>query len=469
MNDIHIPPTIAQVDAINYQEILDLDSRPVPAFMRERRVPDLGTDPVPAAHYTSPEVFQASIDKMWTKTWQMACREEHIPNVGDFYVYEVVGKSLIVVRSGPDEIRALHNTCLHRGRRLVSQHGHRRVFICPYHGMRWNVDGSFAHNPFQWDFAHCPAGSMKLPEARVGRWGGFVWVNFDPDARPLEEVLGPIPAHFARWEFESKYVAAHVGKRAKASYLATFEAFMETHHAITTHPQILPYVTTGNCQYDVFTEHVGRHVSARGYQSTELTRKIYTQDEIANILLAQGLRSNNGGKDRSAVDKPEGEITLPEGVTARAYVADLYRRQLTRETGRDMDHAADCELGDSLVYSVYPNFQMWGGFMPNWVYRFRPVDTRHDESVMEIMILRTVPAGTERPAPSALRMLADDEPWASAQELGGLGPIIDQDWANLEEVQRGLRASPNGLVQLGHYLELKIRHHHQLLAKYLRT
>ena len=214
---------------------------------------------------------------------------------------------------------------------------------------------------------------------------------------------------------------------------------------------------------------MGRHVSARGYQSTELTRKIYTQDEIANILLAQGLPSNNGVKDRSAVDKPEGEITLPEGVTARAYVADLYRRQLTRETGRDMDHAADCELGDSLVYSVYPNFQMWGGFMPNWVYRFRPVDTRHDESVMEIMILRTVPAGTERPAPSALRMLADDEPWASAQELGGLGPIIDQDWANLEEVQRGLRASPNGLVQLGHYLELMIRHHHQLLAKYLRT
>lgn len=468
MRDNHIPPSITQIDAINYQEILDLDSRPVPPFMRERRVPDLGTDPVPSAHYTSPEIFKQSIDKMWLKTWQMACREEEIPKVGDFYVYEVVGKSLIVVRSAPNEIRALHNVCLHRGRKLVTQQGHRKIFICPYHGLRWNIDGSFAHNPFEWDFSHCPAGSMKLPEAKVGLWGGFVWINFDIDAKPLEEVLGPIPAHFERWGLEKKYIAAHVGKRSKSNYLVAFEAFMETHHAITTHPQILPFVTTGNCQYDVFTEHVGRHISARGFQSTELTRKVFTQEEMANILLSQGLHTHNGERDKTDEDVSV-KVTLPEGMTARAYVADLYRKQLSKDTGRDMDHAADCELGDSVIYSVYPNFQMWGGFLPNWIYRFRPVDSKHDECMMEIYILRDVPEGSARPAPSPFRMLGSEEPWASATELEGLGAIIDQDWANMEQVQKGLEASANGLVQLGHYLEMKIRHHHQLLAKYLES
>src|ERR1700744_171621 len=103
MNNRFIPPQIAQCDAINYQEILDADTREVPECLREREVPDLGTAPVPVEHYTSASVFEKWISKMWLKTWQMACREEEIPEVGDFIVYDVVGKSLIVVRSGPDE------------------------------------------------------------------------------------------------------------------------------------------------------------------------------------------------------------------------------------------------------------------------------------------------------------------------------------------------------------------------------
>jgi hypothetical protein len=214
-------------------------------------------------------------------------------------------------------------------------------------------------------------------------------------------------------------------------------------------------------------------VTANNYgcecQSTELTRRVFTQDEIASILLSQGLRNNNGGKDKNDVTQTAGDVTLPEGITARTYIADLYRRQLAEENRRSMDDAADCELGDSVIYSVYPNFQLWGGFMPNWVYRFRPVGIRHDDSVMEIFILRDIPEGEDRPAPAPFRMLTDEEPWGSAAELGGLGPIIDQNWANLEQVQLGLQASATGLVQLGHYLELKIRHHHQLLARYLRS
>ncbi|MBG9390439.1 aromatic ring-hydroxylating oxygenase subunit alpha [Caenimonas aquaedulcis] len=461
MNDPHIPAQIAQVDAINYQEILDLDTRPVPDFMRERRVPDLGTDAVPVAHYTSPEVFRKSIDKMWMKTWQLACREEQIPNVGDYVVYDVVGKSLIVVRSAPGEIRALHNSCLHRGRRLVSDNGHKGMFICPFHGMQWKLNGTFAHNPFQWDFPQCPESSMKLPEAKVGTWGGFVFVNFDLDARPLEEALGPIPAHFSRWNFKDKYIAAHIGKRAKCSYLVAFEAFMETHHAITTHPEILSYITTGNCQYDVLSELVCRHISARGYQSTEYKRKQFTQNEIATLMLQNSLRDKGAGESES------GEITLPEGMTARAFIADMYRKQLAEQNGRSMDDVADFELGDSLIYSMYPNFQIWGGVMPNWVYRFRPGGTSHDECLMEFYLLRDVPAGAERPKPAKYHLLGDNEAWASSELGEGPGSVLDQDWSNMEQVQLGLEASATGVVQLGHYLEMKIRHHHQLLAKYL--
>lgn len=119
VNSIRDPQKLEHPDAISYQEILDADAVPPPPSLRERSVPDLGTSPVPVVHYTDPEFFRDSIDKMWSRTWLMACREEEIPAVGDYHIFEVVGKSLIIVRTTPDEIKALHNICLHRGRKLV--------------------------------------------------------------------------------------------------------------------------------------------------------------------------------------------------------------------------------------------------------------------------------------------------------------------------------------------------------------
>jgi hypothetical protein len=36
-----------------------------------------------------------------------------------------------------------------------------------------------------------------MPEVRVGTWGGFVFVNPDPEAESLESHLGELPAHSA--------------------------------------------------------------------------------------------------------------------------------------------------------------------------------------------------------------------------------------------------------------------------------
>jgi phenylpropionate dioxygenase-like ring-hydroxylating dioxygenase large terminal subunit len=459
MPDRSIPETMIQCDAINYQEILDVDTRPVPDCLRERRVPDIGTAPVPTAHYTDPEIFKRSIEKVWLRTWQMACREEEIPAVGDYHVFDLVGRSLIIVRSGPDEIKALHNSCLHRGRKLVTQDGTKAEFRCPFHGFTWKNDGVFLLNPIEWDFAHCPSDTLRLPEAKVARWGGFVFVNFAPDPPPLHSVLDPIPPHFARWAFEDKYIFAHVGKRAPANWMVAQEAFMETHHSIGTHPQIMPFITDANAQYDIFSPMVTRHISGRGFQSPFITDRVLTQHEIAGALLGQGAPA------RGAAKAPM--ISLPEGSSARAYVADLARQGVQTETGYDLANVADCELGDSLIYNVFPNFSVWGGVAPNLVYRWKPVGLRHDASTMEVYILKRVPKGGERPKPAPFILLEDDQPWASVADLGGLGPVVDQDWANMEAMQQGLMASETKVLQLGHYLEMRIRQTHDTFESYL--
>ena len=84
--------------------------------------------------YISESYARAERDLLWAKVWQVACREEEIPNVGDFYTYEIQDQSIVGVRSAPDTISAYHNVCRHRGRRLTRGCGHATRFRCANHG-----------------------------------------------------------------------------------------------------------------------------------------------------------------------------------------------------------------------------------------------------------------------------------------------------------------------------------------------
>jgi phenylpropionate dioxygenase-like ring-hydroxylating dioxygenase large terminal subunit len=67
------------------------------------------------APYISPDYAREEKDKLW----QMACREEEIPNVADFHTYIIIDQSVIVLRLSEDEVVAYHNACRHRGRWIL--------------------------------------------------------------------------------------------------------------------------------------------------------------------------------------------------------------------------------------------------------------------------------------------------------------------------------------------------------------
>ena len=109
-----------------YQQLLDGDSRPTPVVLR-RSSPIQGDDAlrVPARRYTDPEYHRLEVEKLWKKVWQMACREEDVPEVGDTCVYDICDLSFLIVRSAPDRIQAYYNACLHRGRQLREHDGNK--------------------------------------------------------------------------------------------------------------------------------------------------------------------------------------------------------------------------------------------------------------------------------------------------------------------------------------------------------
>lgn len=438
-----------------YSDILNRDAVPSPEFFREGPEVDVGTESIAASRYYDPAFFQKEVDHVWPRIWHWACREEEIPEVGDHVVYEFVGKSFIIVRSAPNEIKALYNACLHRGRQLAETDGSLESFRCPYHGMAWNVDGTLAVNPFDWDMPQWADNPLNLPEAKVALWGGFVFMTMDHDAPPLEEVLAPIPEHFARYDFANRYKAAHVSKKMRANWKAVAEAFMEAHHIVGTHPQSLPMSADLNTQYDHPSETVSRQFTAHAVQSPRMENRL-SEQEVFNAFT---------GYQFDSEENPD--MRVPEGSTARAFAAQMLRRTLSAETGHDYSHVGDAEMTDSMPYNVFPHMAFWAGMLSNLIYRFRPDGLDPEGTIMDIMVLKPVPKDGPRPKPATTMHLDYDEPMSMADdELGAfLANVFEQDVSNLPYVQSGLRTLSGGVVDFTSYMEACLRRIHQRIDK----
>jgi phenylpropionate dioxygenase-like ring-hydroxylating dioxygenase large terminal subunit len=445
-------------DAPSVQDYLDRDSRPVPEGLRWEEYTHLGSEDIDATRYTSREFHDLEMERMWTKVWQMACRLEEIPTVGDHVVYELGRFSIIVMRSAEDRVQAFHDVCLPRGRLLRDGGGWVPELRCQFHGFCWKNDGSLKSIPCAWDFEHIDRGDFNLPELRVDTWEGFVFVNMDPNCMPLEEYLGNIGGHFesvARPPLRDRTKTVHVTKTIRCNWKVALEAFLEAFHTVSTHPQSVLHSGDANTEYDVYAgqKHWNRMITPLAVPSPHLGPNVGEEDVFEAMVL-----------DFMQDTKAAENTTIPEGGTARQAVADVVRGQYRRGFGYDTSQFSDSEMVDAIQYFVFPNLVPWPGIGVPVVYRFRPHGDDPDSCIMDFMLLHPMPDGT--PA-APIRELGADDGWNEAPELGGGAAVFEQDTGNLPAVQRGLHATVKRGVTLGNYQEVRIRHLHQTLDEYV--
>lgn len=452
----------ARGPGVSWLELMAQDSRPAPDILTEDSYSYLGSAPIPASRYTSQAVADAERERMWPYIWQFAAREEDLPEPGDYVVYENAGRSWLISRQDDGSLRAFHNVCLHRGRKLRIEDGSTDKFVCPFHGFAWNKDGSFDSIPCRWDFPHLSDDKLQLPEGEVDSWGGYIFLREEPGGPSLQEFLAPLPEHFNRWRHEECTTVIWVGKEVKANWKVTAEAFMEAWHTVVTHPQLLPFTGDSNSAYWFWGDNVNVNLVPFGVLSPHVDPTGKSEQWIVDEFIKYNGRSSDNYD-------PTGDpyaVQVPLGQSAREALGAALRKSYAEQSGYDHSAATDSELLDALVYNVFPNFSPWGGFMPNIVYRWRPGKTP-DTCIMEVRVLARVKKGEKIPRGVPLHFLGPDQLWTDAPELGGLGDVFEQDMANLPFVQEGLHCSKTGEVQLADYQEIRIRQFHRTLEKYL--
>ena len=449
-------PGEARAPGPTYQEAILRDSSPPPAPFLEYSYDFAGDENIPYSHYTSKEHLEREFEKLWPHVWQMACREEHVAEPGDYHVYGIGQLSTIVTRTDSGEIKAFYNACMHRGTALKEPEssGFCENFKCPFHGWTYALDGTLLEVPEAWDFPHVCKETHSLREVRVGLWGGFVFLNFDDDAEPLERFLGVLPRHFKDFCIEDRYIESHVCKRLPVNWKAAEEAFMEAYHVKETHAGGADYsepITT----YDVFPENVNRFIHTVGSPNPRMPTPPTEQELLAQLW---GRRGSVDG-----IEVPQ----LPQGMTARDLYANVVKEELGKLYDQDFSHYSTAQTLDSIEYFLFPNLFVFPGLSLPMVYRFRPDPEDPDYSLFDLYFLRPKHPEQEPPPPPEPIYLDIEDSYTQAEGLGWLGPVYDQDTDNMAAQTRGFKTCRRGSQTLGNYQEVRVRHVHRRVQDYL--
>lgn len=438
--------------------------------------PKVRVDFVPAEHYTSREFVQLEKRLLWPKVWQLACRLEEIPFVGDYVTYDINDESIFVIRQSADTIRAFHNVCPHRGRRLTEGAGTTARVQCRYHGWQWNLDGKVMRVLDREDWDGCPDvedEDFTLPEIKVDTWAGFVFVNFDPDCEPLARFLEPVPDYVDCYEFEKMRYRWYKSVRLPCNWKTALEAFNEGYHVFGTHPQLLDTQGDDRTRSFVFGKHgmFGYPTPERlpGAPSPRTGRpipddvrpgiiKFFTdlEEQLAAITTASDAEAAKRLLTECPPDMPHVELLMKTGqfqaeaaIAAGAGYPNITAEQVYKA-------GTDWHVFPNMVFLMSPNGMLF--------YRARPDGDDPDSCIYDICSIARYAPGKEPPLKREFFLGKDD--W-KVDTVKNFGLILSQDFANMSEVQRGMKSSAFKGSRTNPMQESSISNFHMVLREML--
>ena len=194
--------------------------------------------PIPTGRYIDPDFFELERVHLWKKSWLLVGREEDLEAPGSFRTFERTGSPLLLVRGLDGVLRGFFNTCQHRGAPVVREAcGVSKRLRCQYHSWTYELDGRLAAVPDRRDFAALDESKRALKSVRCESHDGWVFVNEDPDAPPLREWLGPIAEEWSPLGGRDLRATGTRCERIPANWKIVADAFLETYHVKTIHPQ----------------------------------------------------------------------------------------------------------------------------------------------------------------------------------------------------------------------------------------
>jgi phenylpropionate dioxygenase-like ring-hydroxylating dioxygenase large terminal subunit len=416
--------------------------------------------------YYEPGWLALEKQRLWPRVWQMACRLEEIPEVGDFVTYDVADESVIVVRTAGAGVRAFHNVCRHRGRRLTEGCGRADRFRCRFHGWQWELDGTNALVVDREDWqGELDGEDLGLKKVNADIWGGWVFVNLDPTCEPLLDYLEPAAGILAPFELEKMRFRWRKWLRMPCNWKVALEAFNEGYHVRTTHAQILRWSDDRSKS----VPH-GKHAmfgypepsAVFGTGSARLGTVIPDNRQALADFHTYLKRALDSNLTDTLVSAAQRLPSLPDATPPEQVLVELMRMAIEQDSARGVawpDIMPEQYARAGIDWHLFPNMILLQMATNCLGYRSRPDGDDPDSCIFEVFQLERFPPGRE-PRVENLRNddLTDEAFW---------GEILLQDFQQMAAVHRGMKSSGFSGPKTNPRQEASLRNFHRVYREYL--
>jgi phenylpropionate dioxygenase-like ring-hydroxylating dioxygenase large terminal subunit len=196
------------------------------------------THSLDARYYTDPVIFEAERKGVLARTWQFAGHGSQLEHPGDYFAFEMAGESLFCIKGRDGEIRTFYNVCQHRAHQLVSGEGSTRVVVCPYHAWTYELTGELRAAPNTKSVPGFDKSAVCLTEVRTELFLGFIFVNLDPDAAPMDAWFPGVREELMEWlpHWDSLKPLEWVEVPENCNWKVSVENYSECYHCSLNHP-----------------------------------------------------------------------------------------------------------------------------------------------------------------------------------------------------------------------------------------
>ncbi len=210
-----------------------------------------GWDPDPGASfslhadaYTRQCWFDVDQTEIIGRTWQWLCHRGKLRDPGAFVADVVAGMPIVAVRAHDGELRAFYNVCQHRAHELVQGEGRLQNLVCPYHAWSYDLTGQLKAARHTSQLVDFDVEAICLDPVQVTELGGFVFVNLDPTAPPLQDQAGDLGAEIDRWapDVEQLTFARRLTYDIESNWKNVVDNFLECYHCHVAHQDFVSLV-----------------------------------------------------------------------------------------------------------------------------------------------------------------------------------------------------------------------------------
>lgn len=191
---------------------------------------------VPGDRYRDEDWLAHERREVFGRAWLVAGLSWRVAEPGRYITFDELGRSVVIVRGRDGGLRAFHNSCRHRGTRLVDGEGRLEEIRCPYHAWCYALDGRLNSLPDPQGFdGALDKRRYALSPVRVEEALGFVWLCFDAGTPALADSIGAMAEEIAPYRLDEMRPVQEVTWTVEANWKAVLDNASEWYHNAVVH------------------------------------------------------------------------------------------------------------------------------------------------------------------------------------------------------------------------------------------